>query len=406
MVTAGVASPLDEVLASIRSVLTEINVNSLDAPEAARLVEDCAAAERLLAALRVLAAGTLEDKAWWRREGFRSVAAWMASKTGAPVGTSIATLEMAARLADLPLVAAAFWDGRLSEAQMREIVDVASEVPGTEQQLLEAAEKLSLKALREECRRVEAAAAVDEDERYRQVRRRRELRHWVDRHGVGHMSARLTPDDLARLMNEVDRRADDLVADAIRGGWFEGRGAHRLDALVDMARPGSAEPAGPETMIHVMVDFAALKRGHTVVGEQCEIPGIGPIPVTLARQMSEDAILKVLVTDGVDVRAVAHWGRTIPAHLRSALEVRDRKCIVPRCDRSSDCQIDHRNAYGRARVTRLEDLALLCRWHHYQKTFLGYTYRGGPGNWEWIPPEDLDVDLSPLRRVISTARRC
>ncbi|HYH51900.1 MAG TPA: DUF222 domain-containing protein, partial [Acidimicrobiia bacterium] len=341
-----------------------------------------------------------------RREGFRSVAAWMASKTGAPVGTSITTLEMAAHLDDLPLVAEAFRAGRLSEAQMREIVHVASEVPGTEGQLLTAAETLSLKALREECRRVEAAAAVDADDRYRQIRRSRDVRSWVDRHGVGHMSARMTPDDLARLMNEVDRRADDLIADAVRGGWFEGRGAHRLDALVDMARPARAEPAGPENMIHVMVDFEALKRGHTEAGEQCEIPGFGPIPVTLARQMSEDAILKVLLTDGVDVKAVAHWGRTIPAHLRSAVEVRDRKCIVPRCDRSIDCQIDHRNTYGRTRVTRLEDLALLCRWHHYQKTFLGYTYRGGPGSWEWIPPEDLDVDLSPFRRIVTSVRRC
>ena len=406
MVTAGGGSPLGEVVVSIRSFMAEVDPDSLDVTDAAQIVEECALAERLLAALRVVAAGTLEDKALWRREGFRSVAAWMASKTGAPVGTSIATLQAAGSLADLPMLAEAFWDGQLSEAQMREIAQVASEVPGTEHQLLEAAERLSLKALREECRRVEAAAAVDEDDRYRQIRRSRELRSWVDRHGVGHVSARMTPDDLARVMNEVDRRADELIVDAIRGGWFEGRGAHRLDALVDMARPGSAEPAGPENMIHVMVDFEALKRGHTVAGEQCEIPGIGPIPVTLARQMSEDAILKVLLTDGVDIKTVVHWGRTIPARLRSALEVRDRKCIVPRCDRRIDCQIDHRNSYGRTRVTRLEDLALLCRWHHYQKTFLGYTYRGGPGHWEWIPPEDLDVDLSPLRRIVSDVRRC
>jgi hypothetical protein len=103
----------------------------------------------------------------------------------------------------------------------------------------------------------------------------------------------MTPDDLARVMNEVERRCDDLVVDAIRGGWFEGRGAHRLDALVDMARPGSADPAGPDSMIHVMVDYEALMRGHTVAGEQT---GIGPIPVTLARQLSEDAILKGITT--------------------------------------------------------------------------------------------------------------
>ena len=139
---------------------------------------------------------------------------------------------------------------------------------------------------------------------------------------------------------------------------------------------------------------------------KCEIPGIGPIPVTLARQLSEDAILKVLVTDGVDVKAVAHAGRTIPAHLRSALEVRDRKCIVPRCDRTIDLETDHRNTYARTRVTRLEDLGRLCRWHHYQKTFLGYTYRGGPGHWEWIPPENRDEDLTELRKVITSVRRC
>jgi hypothetical protein len=406
MLDAGESGPLDGVLASIRSVMAEVEVDSLDAPDAARIVEECAEAERLLAALRVLAASTLEDKALWRREGFRSVAAWMASKTGAPLGTAIATMEMAQRLADLPLLAEAFRDGRLSEAQAREIADVASELPDTQEQLLAAAGKLSLRSLREECRRVEAAAAVDEDERYRQVHRRRSLRAWVDRHGMGHLSTRLTPDDLARVMNEIERRCDDLVVDAVRGGWFEGRDAHRADALVDMARPDSAGPAGPETMIHVVVDHQALMRGHTQAGEQCQIPGIGPIPVTLARQLSEDAILKVLVTDGVDVKAVAHAGRTIPAHLRSALEVRDPKCIVPRCDRTVGLQIDHRETYGRTRVTRLEDLGRLCGWHHHLKTFLGYTYRGGPGTWEWIPPENRDEDLSELRKVITSARRC
>jgi len=128
--------------------------------------------------------------------------------------------------------------------------------------------------------------------------------------------------------------------------------------------------------------------------------------VTLARQLGEDAFLKVLVTKGVDIVAVAHAGRTIPAHLRPALDVRDPTCIVPRCEVRRNLETDHRNAFGRTQVTKLEDLGHLCRWHHYQKTFLGYTYRGGPGTWEWIPPENRDVDLSPLRKIITSARRC
>jgi hypothetical protein len=405
MFDAGV-DPLGEVLAAVRSLVAGFEVDGLDAHEAALVVERCAEGERLLAALRALAAATLEDKSLWRREGFRSVAHWMASKTGTAVGPAIATMEMVSLLADLPVVAEAFRAGRLSEAQAREIAAVASEVPDAEEQLVEAAGKLTFRDLREECRRVEAAAAVDEDDRYRQVHGRRRIRAWVDRHNVGRLSARMTPDELARVMTEIDRRCGVIAESAIRGRWFESWEAHRVDALVEMALPDSDGPAGPASVVHVVVDYEALMRGHTVSGERCEIPGIGPIPVTLARQMSEDCILKVLLTKGVDVMSVAHGGYTIPAHLRTALDVRDPKCIVPGCDGRRRLQKDHRNAFGRTQVTKLEDLAHLCPFHHYLKTFCGYTYRGGPGTWEWIPPENLDEDLSELRKIITGVRRC
>jgi hypothetical protein len=406
MTEAWVESPLDELLGSVRSVAAGMDVDALDAQVAARVAERCAEAERLFAALRCFATATLTDKALWRREGFRSAAAWMASKTGTAVGPAVAILQMVDQLGNLPFVAGAFRAGVLSEAQAREIVDVASEVPEAEEQLLQAAGKLSLRGLQEECRRVEAAAIVDEDGRYRRVHRSRHVRDWVDRHGVGHLSLRTTPDELARLVTEMDNRRDEMVSDAIRGGWFENLEAHRADALVDLARPDSAAPAGPASMVHVVVDYDALVRGHTVTGEQCEIPGIGPIPVSAARRLSEDAFLKVIVTKGVDVVGVAHGGQTIPAHLRSALEVRDPKCVVPRCDVRRRLQIDHRQTFNRTRVTKLDDLARLCPWHHHQKTFLGYTYRGGPGTWQWIPPENRDEDLASLRRVITSARRC
>ena len=101
-----------------------------------------------------------------------------------------------------------------------------------------------------------------------------------------------------------------------------------MDALVNLIRPDSTTSAGPETMLHVVVDYDALLRGHTVTGEGCEIPGIGSIPVTLARQMAEDSILKVLLTKGVDVAAVAHGGYTIPRTCarRSTSGIRNASC--------------------------------------------------------------------------------
>ena len=86
-------------------------------------------------------------------------------------------------------------------------------------------------------------------------------------------------------------------------------------------RPRPVAPGeGTDGGGHVLVDHAALVRGHAEEGESCEIPGVGPIPVASARRLADDGVLKLLVTKGVDIVAVAHGGRTIPAHVRTALE--------------------------------------------------------------------------------------
>src|SRR5258705_8217661 len=139
MFGVGVESQLGELVALVRSLVAGVAVDGLDANDAARVVEECAAAERLLAALRVLAASSLQDKALWRREGFRSVAAWMASKTGTAVGTALASLEMVEQLDRLPATQAAFRAGLLSEVQARQIADAASVAPEAEEELLVAA---------------------------------------------------------------------------------------------------------------------------------------------------------------------------------------------------------------------------------------------------------------------------
>ncbi len=379
------------VLGRLRPVVGELDVEALDPEAAADLVGLAVEIERLGAALRVLATQAVERGDVWRREGFRSAAAWMAAQAGTPVGPAIATMAMARLLDGLPVVAAAFRAGRLSEVQAREIVDAAAEVPEAQQQLVDAAGKLSLSELREECHRAKASVITSDEERHRRIRKGRYLRSWTDRDGAVRLAARLPADEGARLLAEVDARRDDIVVDALRGRWYENPDAHRADALVDLARTarGSGEGAGgPEAMVHVWVDYEALMRGSTVEGERCEIPGLGPIPVSLARRMADDCILKVVVTKGVEITAVAHAGRTIPAHLRTALECRDPKCIVPHCEMRRGLQIDHRDPWAATRDTSLENLARLCRWHHYQKSHLGYRYRGGPGTWEWIPPDE------------------
>ena len=103
-----------------------------------------------------------------------------------------------------------------------------------------------------------------------------------------------------------------------------------LDALINLVT-GRAGGASPKA-VNVMVDHAAWARGHTNEGEVCEIAGVGPIPVASAQAMAGDAFVKVLVSDGTDIQRVAHVGRNIPAHIRSALIARDTRCVVPGCE--------------------------------------------------------------------------
>ena len=184
-------------------------------------------------------------------------------------------------------------------------------------------------------------------------------------------------------MGEIDRRTGVIAEGAIRGRWFESWNAHRVDALVEMAMPGCDAPTPPAAMVHVVVDYDALMRGHSVAGERCEIPGIGPIPVATARMLAADSIINVLLVDVVDVTRIAHTGRTVTAHQRTALRERTSTCEVPGCDTRTNLEIDHNDPWALSKNTSLDNLNLLCRWHHYQKTHCGHRLTGPPGHRQW-----------------------
>jgi 5-methylcytosine-specific restriction endonuclease McrA len=345
--------------------------------DAARMVELFAEAERLCAAGRTMWAGRASHSNAWRDLGYRTPAQWVASRVQSTVGAAIATLETARRLDRLPATREEFVAGRLSEMQAGEIAAAASADPAAESALLRCAEQESVAQLKEQCRQVRSAAAGDEDAAER-IRLGRYLRNWVDRDGAVRLDARLTPDDGARVMAVVGAGAARLQQEARRSGQRERAESYAADALVALA---SGEVT--KAVVHVQVDAAALERGRTLPGETCRIPGIGPVSVTTARRLGSDGIVKVIERDGVDVRRVTHRGRTIPAHVRTALEARDPICVVPGCDVRTGLEIDHLVPYAEGGPTRLDNLARLCRYHHAQKTHHGWRLAGSPGAWTW-----------------------
>lgn len=389
---------LDAALETLRDAVSRLGKEHLSGVDAARLVDLFTAGERMCAAGRTLAAGRVEETNIWQRDGHRSAAEWVAAKTGTPLGQAIGMVEMGHRLADLPATRDAFCAGDLSEVQAREISGAATADPRAEQALLETARTETVKALREECRMVRAAAVPDEIAAYEKIHRGRYLRHWTDPDGAVRLDARLTPDAGAAVIAVVDERRNRIFAQARRAGRRESSRAYAADALVELARNSGSAKSTPRAMVHVVVDHAVLRGVHARSDQRCEIPGVGRIPAATARALAGDAIIKGLLTRGADIQAVKHFGRTIPARLRTALAVRDPVCVVPGCDQRKDLEIDHyRIPWADGGESRLDNLARICGWHHYLKTYCGYRLFGGPGAWTWQKPDDLDGSSSVAR---------
>lgn len=381
----------------LESVVAALEPELLEGRSAERLVAEFSRIEKLAAAGKGLAARRVAESGAWRRGGDRSPAHWMARTTGTTVGQAAASLQTADQLKELPETEQAFRRGRLSETQAKEVASAAAASPSSEADLLRAAVTEGSAGLRERCRQVRAAAVSDENARHDALHRSRYLRHWSDHDGAFRLDGRFTPEDGAVVLAALHPHRQRLFEEARAAGRRERPEAYAADALVALSQ--NVECAHPKAMVQVRVDATALARGHTEGDETCEIDDVGPVPVSAARTLMSDAFLTAVVSDGVDVTTVARMGRTVPAHVRTALVARDRGCVVPGCEARHRLEIDHIVPLAEGGPTALANLARLCGWHHHLKTYRGYRLSGGPGRWCWeAPGEEAPHSGDPPRQ--------
>jgi hypothetical protein len=371
-----------QVLGKLEQISQKLSPGTLDGQRAAELFEDAARAERLCTAIKARLARRVEETKVWREGGHRSAAHWVAEATGETVGSAARTLETARALEQLPDTDEAFRSGRLSEVQAAEVAGAASADPRSEAELLEAATSTSVKGLRGRCRHVRAGAEVDDRSWVRRLHAERRAHEWTDPDGAYRIEARLAPDAGARFSSAWKAHTDRIFCDARRAGRREPRAAYAADALVALASEGPCKPVE----MRVTVASAALSRGHTQAGERCEITGVGPVPVTTARALLDDASIAVMTLEGDDITAVSRPSRTIPVKLRRAPEGRYPTCGVRSCANDQFLEIDHvvpLEDHGR---TELGNLWRLCSHHHRLKTYAGWTVVGTNGDRDLVPP--------------------
>ncbi len=401
-VDTGAIARLERALAIVQSVVAEADPKRVTGEDAASVLERLVKLERAVAAGKLGFAQRAAECMKWREQGHRSAADWLAQKTKSSIGEAISTLETARTLPALPATREALRSGTLSVQQTREIAMAASADPRSEADLIEAAGYLSLKGLQYRARLVKMNT-VDQAEQVTGIRKGRFLRHWFDHEGAFHLHTRLTPDCGAEVISNVRSRALFVAEEALHAGVVaESRECYEADALValvvgDVRQDTFRGHIGgrrrqPDLVYHVNLE--ALHCGRVEEGELCEVPGVGPVPLAAIENVVGDATARLVIDSGVDVTTVCHLGRTVPSHVETALEARDRTCVVPGCDVSLSLEIDHwKVPFAKGGSTELWNLARLCRFHHQMKTYDGYELRGGPGRWEWVPPPGASADI-------------
>jgi Domain of unknown function (DUF222) len=392
-----------QAIERLRRVVRGLDPSLLDGGQARRLVEEFAAIERLAAAGKAIAMRRVEETRAWAESGsFRDAAAWLAATGGTSVGQARATVETAVLLGEFPDTEAALRGGELSEVQVNEVVSAARADPGAEGLLLDSARHDGIRGLKDQCARVKAAACADEDARYRAIHDARSLRHWRDVDGAGHIDVRGPADATARVMAALQPYERDLFRASRDAGRRERPDALAFDALmVVTGSPGGEREGEPACSVVVRVDHTAFRRGHTESGEVCEVAGVGPVPVSVARRLSDDAIIKALIVDGDDVRAVAHLGRTVSAKLRTAVAEMYRECVVEGCHVNRHLEIDHNVPIAEGGPTALWNLNRLCPFHHEYKHTHNLRLEGEGTRKRFVPgcspPPDGRAPPEPVR---------
>jgi hypothetical protein len=355
------------VRAELEAIAQEWDAEACSGPDALAVTDELGGVRRLVDGMVARAAKRLADTGAFGIEGDRNAEETVERLVGISTGEAKRAIQVADKLDRLPATDAALRSGKLSARQADLIVAAAGDEPELEVELLRAAAK-GVVPLRDAA---VAARAAREDQTARAARQHaaRTFRTWTAADGMVEGHFKVTPEVGGAIRARIDHGTRKRYREARKAGTLESQDAYAADAFADamLGDPAAAKGGGYTT--HVVVDHEALVRGRTLAGETCEIPGVGPVNVDWVRSLLGSAFVTAIVKKGKDITTVAHFGRHIPAELRTAMIVSGRECTVDGCRRRDYLELDHCEIdYAKGGPTARWNLAWLCSVDHKRKT--------------------------------------
>lgn len=364
--------------------------------------------------------------------GWISCAHWLSWRTGMTTGTARERVRVARRLAGLPLTSTEMEKGRLSWSKVRALTRIATDE--NEERLVEFALHHTASQVERFVRAWRSAeAAADAWDDHSEIATRRYVNVQVSEDGMYRVRGCLTPEVGALLMRALEAAGDELY----RAERAAEREAERAAETGEVSEGGAEEresereapweprplrlPRTPGQRHHdalqAWLEDKTQAKVQLVVHTVAGAPDVlsteegSHVPAGTSRRLSCDAEA-VKVTRGPDgsVLDVGRRRRTVDWRLRKALEIRDGGCRFPGCG-SRYTQAHHAVPWAEGGETALDNLILLCRFHHRMvheggwRVEMPQTETGAAGAAYFKDPDGTGVPAAPpLCEEVAAAR--
>ena len=330
----------------------------------------------------------------WREEGARDTAHWLGIRYGISYWKASRWIRAAHALPDLPRLSEAFTQGEIGIDKVVELTRFAS--PETESDLIRWAAHVSVGAVR---RKADLAVRTPTEELV-DADRARFLSWWYLDEGrrLG-LEAELPAGQGAIVVRAIERLAQSapVMPDEEDPMYVSARRADALVMLCSGAIASDPDPDRATVVIHAQAVAGMLSLGARGEARSRHVPVVrgggqiegGPAihPVTLQRLLCDGRVQTVLEGRAGEVIGLGRMAREPSPWMMRQLRYRDQECTFPGCAARRFTHAHHVRWWRNGGPTDLDNLVLICSFHHRLVHEHGWSLqRGAGGSVRWFRP--------------------
>jgi hypothetical protein len=338
-----------------------------------------------VALLRVIA--ELDRRRGWLDSGARDLAHWLSIRYGMSWWKADRWIKAAAAMDSLPAITDALEAGVLGIDKVVELSRFAT--TETEEELIGWASEVTCATIRRRAD-LEVRAALEETTEFE---RDRSLRYWYEDGGRRFgLEARMPSAQgaiVAKALERVVHQIPEMPGDT---DVIESRRADALLALCSQRVAADADADRATVVVHASLEALSGRRN-------AETEHGAVMPPEALQRLACDARIQVVPENGAgDAIALGRTKREPSASMMRQLRHRDRGCRFPGCGSTAFANAHHIVWWSRGGATDLDNLMLICGFHHRLVHEHGWTVkRTDDGRFRWFRADGTRYRGGPER---------